>query len=262
MRPHAVIRALAMLAFAAQLVAAPALGQSAPDDAAIEDYLARNPQAVEQIVENFLLDNPEVIEAAIAVLVQRRQDTAQALAAEAIAQHADLLFHSAADIDLGNPDGDVTLVEFYDYNCSYCRQTLADVVSLLETDTNLRVVFKQLPILGTSSIEAARVGMGVAWQDPSGALYRAFHETLLTARGTVDKARAMEAARAVGADMARLEIDYSATATLRAIEEASTLASALGLTGTPSFVVGDRIIRGAPGLAALQDHIAAVRQMN
>ena len=160
---------------------------------------------------------------------------------------------------LGNRDGDVTLVEFFDYNCGYCKRALSDLMAMMKADPKLKVVLKELPILGPGSLEAARVAVAVRMQDPSGAKYLDFHRRLLENRGANDKARALAAAKDAGLDMARLERDMTSEEVGKSLDESMKLAKALGINGTPGYVVGERVVVGAVGLATLRDKVAAAR---
>ncbi|MBR0702695.1 DsbA family protein [Bradyrhizobium diazoefficiens] len=232
----------------------------------VREYLASHPEDVQAIVKDYLLKNPEILRDALGELIKKQAaakpariapDSAEQKAA--IRSNAQALFDSAHQVVLGNPRGNVTLVEYFDYNCGYCRRALADMLSLLQGDGNLRVVLKEFPVLGPTSVEAAGVSIAVRIQDPTGEKYLAFHRRLLGSNGRVDKATALAAARDVGLDMARLEQDLSSDEVRQTLEEGRTLAKALGISGTPSYVIGDAIIPGAMGAAGLKEKIALAR---
>ncbi len=128
-------------------------------------------------------------------------------ARSAIKNHSEALFNSPRQVTLGNPQGDVTFVEFFDYNCGYCKRALIDMMELMSKDPKLKVVLKEFPVLGPASVEAAQVAVAVRMQDKTGKKYLEFHQKLLTGRGQVDKAKALAAAKEIGLDMARLEKD-------------------------------------------------------
>lgn len=255
-RPLGVWLAIALVA------ALPPAASHAEDgmDAVIADYLARNPEIIEGIVENYLVEHPQVVQNALDELVRRREVAALDKQAAAIERNADLLFNQTTDVALGNPEASVVLVEFYDYNCSYCRQVMPDLFSVLDGDDDLRLILKPLPILGYESFEAALVGAALHRQDPSGASYRQFHESLFAGRGVADKSSAMAIAAGLGADVSRIEADMSNAQILLALDKNRRLADDLGITGTPSFVLGSRIILGAIGPDALRARIEAERQ--
>ena len=150
------------------------------------------------------------------------------------------IFNSPHGVVLGNKDGDVTFVEFFDYNCGYCKRAMADMLDLLKTDPKLKVVLKEFPVLSEGSVEAAKVAVAVRMQDPSGKKYLDFHQRLLGGRGPADKARAMAAAKDAGLDTARIEKDIASPEVRATIEENFKLAEAMGMNGTPSYVIGKR----------------------
>jgi protein-disulfide isomerase len=160
---------------------------------------------------------------------------------------------------LGNKDGDVTFVEFFDYNCGYCKRAMADMLDLMKTDPKLKVVLKEFPVLSQGSVEAAQVAVAVRMQDPTGKKYLDFHQKLLGGRGAADKARALAAAKDAGADMARLEKDMASPEVKTTIDENMKLAEAMGMNGTPSYVIGKQIVVGAIGLDGLKEKIGLAR---
>ena len=160
---------------------------------------------------------------------------------------------------LGNPQGDATLVEFFDYNRPHCRNTRPALLDLLKTDLNLKVVLKALPVLGDASVEAAQVAIAVRMQDETGAKYLEFHRRLLGGHGLADRARALAVAKDVGLDMARLNRDLESPEVKATIEETSKLAEATGITGTPSYVIGNEIVVGEADLEILKQKIALAR---
>ena len=159
---------------------------------------------------------------------------------------------------LGNPNGDVTFVEFFDYNCGYCKRALSDMTELMKKDPKLKVVLKEFPVLGPGSVEAAQVAVAVRMQDPK--KYLDFHQKLLLGRGQADKARALAAAKDAGLDVARIEKDLKSDEVAKTIEESMKLAEALGLNGTPSYVIGNDVVIGAVGLPTLSQKVQAARQ--
>jgi protein-disulfide isomerase len=215
---------------------------------------------IEKIIKGYLLAHPEVLQEAMAELEKKQQVAEAEKARSAIKNHSEALFNSPRQVVLGNPQGDVTFVEFFDYNCGYCKRALTDMTTLLGNDPKLKVVLKEFPVLGPGSVEAAQVAVAVRMQDKSGKKYLEFHQKLLGGRGQVDKAKALAAAKDVGLDMARLEKDLKSDEVAKTIEESMKLAEALGLNGTPSYVIGNDVVIGAVGLAQLSQKIQAARQ--
>jgi protein-disulfide isomerase len=161
---------------------------------------------------------------------------------------------------LGNPQGETTVVEFFDYNCGYCKRALPDMLTLLKTDSNIKFVLKEFPVLGEGSVEAAHVAVAARMQDPTGKKYIEFHQKLLGGRGPADKAHALAAAKDSGFDMARIEKDMNSDEVKATIDENMKLADTLGVSGTPSYVVGSELVVGAVGLDSLKEKIAAARK--
>jgi protein-disulfide isomerase len=214
---------------------------------------------IEKIVREYLLKNPEVLEEAMNEL-SKRQATADAEKHQAsIAKNSDAIFNSPRGVTLGNKDGDVTFVEFFDYNCGYCKRAMTDMLDLMKADPKLKVVLKEFPVLSQGSVEAAQVAVAVRMQDPTGKKYLDFHQKLLTGRGAADKARALAAAKEAGLDMAKLEKDLGSAEVKSTLEENLKLADSLGMNGTPSYVIGKQIVIGAVGLEALREKISTAR---
>lgn len=211
--------------------------------------------AIEEIVRDYLLKNPEVIRDALEELERRQVAETEARQREAIAERRDQLFRGDSIIVGGNPEGDVTLVEFFDYNCGFCERAHGDLVALLEQDPNLRVVYMEWPFLSPESVGAAKVSIAVSRQGR----YEEFHTALLLDNGTATEARALEIAEAMGYDMARINEDKDSPQTLAVLEQNMLLADAIGVTGTPAYVIGDQLILGARGFAVLQEAIAETR---
>ena len=213
---------------------------------------------IEQIVKNYLLSHPEILQD-VSEELSKRQAAAEALKHEAaVTKNADTIFSSPRGVTLGNKDGDVTFVEFFDYNCGYCKHAMGDMLALLK-DPKLKVVLKEFPVLGPGSVEAAQVAVAVRMQDKSGKKYMEFHQKMLLGRGQADKARAMAVAKDIGLDMTQLQKDMQSPEVKATLEENFKLAEALGLNGTPSYVIGDNVVVGAVGLPTLKKDINGAR---
>ena len=228
--------------------------------AAAQDFSTAQRGEIEKIVKEYLIKHPEVLQEAMAELEKKQQFAETEKARSAIKNHSDALFNSPRQVVLGNPQGDVTFVEFFDYNCGYCKRALTDMTTLLNNDPKLKVVLKEFPVLGPGSVDAAQVAVAVRMQDKTGKKYLEFHQKLLGGRGQVDKAKALAAAKDVGLDMARIEKDLKSDEVAKTLEESMKLAEALGLNGTPSYVIGNDVVIGAVGLAGLTQKIQAARQ--
>ena len=215
---------------------------------------------VEQILKDYLVKHPEVLQEAFAELQKREQAEEAELHRAAVKDNTPTLFGSPHQVVLGNPQGDVTLVEFFDYNCGYCKRALSDMLTLIKSDPKLRIVLKEFPVLGEGSTEAAQVAVAVRMQDESGKKYLEFHQKLLGGRGQADRARALAAAKDAGVDMTRLEKDMPSPEVKATLAENIKLAEKLNLTGTPSYVIGPDVVVGAVGLDALREKIIAARK--
>jgi protein-disulfide isomerase len=214
---------------------------------------------IESIIKNYLISHPEVLEEASDELNRRQTNAAAEKHQTAIKQNAETIFNSPRGVTIGAKDGDVSLVEFFDYNCGYCKRAMTDMIELLKDDPKLKVVLKEFPVLGPSSVEAAQVAVAVRMQDPSGKKYLEFHQKLLTSRGQVDKARALAAAKEAGLDLARLEKDMASPEARATIEENFKLAESMGMNGTPSYVIGKQVVIGAVGIETLRQKISVAR---
>jgi protein-disulfide isomerase len=241
------------------LFAAPilALMTAAPVLAASESKPDR--AEIEAIVRDYLVKNPEVIEEAINELQARRAKAEADRQKSALSENTEEIMSAPQNVVLGNPSGDVTLVEFFDYNCGYCKRGLADVLALMEKDRNLKVILKDYPILSPGSIEAAAVALAVKKQ-LQGEKFLEFHKTLLLTRGQVGKERAMQVAKDNGVDMAKLEADLAGQTVRTNIGENLRLGEALGISGTPSYVLASEVVGGAVGYEALKGKIDAIRK--
>jgi protein-disulfide isomerase len=214
---------------------------------------------VERIIREYLIAHPEILQDAMGEL-EKRQNAAEAEKHKAaVKQYSQSLFTSPRQVVLGNPDGNVTFVEFFDYNCGYCKRAMTDMLTLLKDDSKLKVVLKEFPVLGPGSVEAAQVAVAVRMQDKTGKKYLEFHQKLLGSRGQADKARALAVAKDIGLDMGRLDRDLTSPEVKATLEESFKLAEALGLNGTPSYVIGDDVVIGAVGLDALKEKVNTSR---
>jgi protein-disulfide isomerase len=245
-------RLLAPAMFALSLVAA-------PQAASAQSFSDVQRGDIEKIVREYIIAHPEVLEEAMNEL-SKRQAAAEAEKHQAsIAKNSDVIFNSPRGVTIGNKDGDVTFVEFFDYNCGYCKRAMADMLEIMKADPKLKVVLKEFPVLSQGSVEAAQVAVAVRMQDPTGKKYLDFHQKLLGGRGAADKARALAAAKDAGLDMAKLEKDLASSEVKATLEENLKLAESLGMNGTPSYVIGKQVVIGAVGVDSLKEKISNAR---
>jgi len=214
--------------------------------------------AVRQIIREYLVENPEILIEALRSYESRMAATAQKQRQETLAQRRDQLERDPTSPVAGNPDGDVTLVEFTDYRCGYCKQVFPAVQELLKADGRIRWVVKEYPILGPDSVAAARAALAV-WRTTPGE-YMAFHAALMAARGSLDETRVLEIAAEIGLDakaLAAAARDPEINAVLARNHE---LAQSLDIRGTPAFIVGDRLVPGAVDIETLRQMVAEARK--
>jgi protein-disulfide isomerase len=209
-------------------------------------------QAIEAIVRDYLTDHPEVLVGALQAAKAKLDRDVDAKAAALIADHRHQIYDDPQTPLGGNPHGNVTLVEFFDYRCPYCKETQPALEKLLAAQPRLRLVYKELPILGRVSVTAAHAALAAERQGK----YESFHRAMMAARGNITDATVIQVAKSVGLDLDRLEHDMAAPEIGKAIASNIKLADALDINGTPTFVIGDRMIPGAIDLSSLQQLVA------
>lgn len=212
--------------------------------------------AFEQRVRDYLVANPEVLVETMRNLERKQRDAEQTEAQAALASHRDELLNSPGSPVGGNPQGDVTLVEFFDYNCPYCRQVASAMVEAEDGDPQLRIVYKEFSILGPNSVFAARSALAARRQN----LYPRFHKIMMQVSGAADEAQVIVVAEEIGLNVEQLRTDMQDPAINAEIERNLALARALRITGTPGFVIGDEILRGATDLQTMQRLIDQARK--
>src|SRR2546426_4797760 len=228
------LTAAAAAAFIAFGAAAPARAQTFSDAQRGE---------IERIIKDYLMKRPEVLQEAINELEKKQAAADAEKNKTAVKDNAQLIFSSPRQVTIGNPQGDVTMVEFFDYNCGYCKRAMADMLDLMKDDPKLKVVLKEFPVLGPGSVEAAQVATAVRMQDRTGKKYLEFHQKLLGGRGQADKARALAAAKEVGLDMTRLEKDMASPEGKANLTESMELAEKLAFTSGLAMSFSSRLMR-------------------
>ena len=207
------------------------------------------------VVRDYLLKHPEILRDMSSALQLAEQEQQGKAAKQSIKDNAQSLFHSSTDLVLGNPNGKVTMVEFFDYNCAYCKRALPDVVALIAGDKDVKVVMKEFPILGESSMFASRVAMAAQKQGK----YRELYEALFSAPGHLDDAHIMSIAKGLALDLDQLTKDSNSPEIAAIIRTNNEMAVKLGINGTPAFIIGQNLTPGAVGLDELKNQIASVR---
>ncbi|HET7412699.1 MAG TPA: DsbA family protein [Pararhizobium sp.] len=221
---------------------------------------ANNKAELEKFIHDYIVSHPEVLLEAQDAL-QAKQEAAQRKQAKTvIAGREEELFHSPGDLVVGNPEGDVSIVEFFDYNCPYCKNAIGDMNAIVGSDGNVRYVLKEFPILGPDSVAATRVSMAFEMVAPDE--FRQFHETLLGSSGRATEASALAVAEKLGVDRAKVKAKMDDPSIDARIKQSYALANALHITGTPAYVVGDEAVSGVVGATALEQKIENVRKCN
>lgn len=248
MKARACLASLAFLAAAGVAVAEePAAPKAGFDEA--------ETQAIEEIVKQYLLDNPEILLQSLRSLEERERLAQIEAQRAAVRANREALNRDPASPVLGNPEGDVTVVEFFDYRCPYCRRVTADLMDTVEKDGAIRLVFKEFPILGPESVVAARAALAAGLQER----YRDFHIALMTAPGELTEDRVLSLAEGMGLDVERLQADMQSEAVEQQIRDNHGLARQLQINGTPAFVIGDEVVPGALTMPQLLDMISRER---
>ncbi len=211
--------------------------------------------ALDQAIEQYIRSHPEVIEQAIQSLEVKRQRDEKLRVRQAIATHQEELLRDPASPVSGNLNGDVTVIEFFDYRCGYCKRVAGAVMQLQKDDPSVRVVYKDFPILGEVSVFGARAALAAREQGK----HQAFHEAMLASEIELTKEVVLAIAQRVGLDVKKLEVDLNAPGWETAIDRNYTLANLLGISGTPGFVIGSEVYPGALELAGLKALVAKAR---
>jgi protein-disulfide isomerase len=206
-------------------------------------------EQVKQLALEAILENPQIIMQAVAILEQRERERAASGANTVRLQ----LEQDPNSPNLGNPDGDVTVIEFFDYNCPYCRKAGQTVQELLASDANVRVIYREWPILGEDSVFASRAALAARAQGK----YEEFHWALMNGEGRASEASILKLARHLDLDVEKLQADMTSPAVEAHIAQSNALARTLGFTGTPAFIVGDRT---APGMLSTDEITAMVAE--
>lgn len=238
-------RMLALAGFAAALITAPASATDAPDR-----------EAIKSLVREVLNENPELLLDALHRLQQRLEaEQAQEKIAN-LERYRSELERDPSTFVAGNPDGDITVVEFFDYRCGFCKKARPVVEQLVAKDGRIRLALKEFPILGPNSEVASKAAIAAMDQGK----YAPFHKALMDAKGALTESRVMRVAEQHGLDISRLRQDMESSRVRDIIRKNRELAAKLGISGTPAFVIGDRIIPGVTDLAQMQQLVADARE--
>ncbi|OWV79636.1 disulfide bond formation protein DsbA [Rhizobium sp. R634] len=210
-----------------------------------------------EFIKQYLIENPEIM-LDVQEALQKKQEAARLVKANmAIEENSTDIFESKNDVILGNPKGDVTVVEFFDYNCSYCRHALPDMQAMLKKDKNVRFVLKEFPILGPDSVAAHKVAD--AFRKVAPEKYADFHVALLSSEGRASEDSAIAVASTLGVSEDKLRAEMAKSPNDEIVQATYQLASSLGISGTPSYVIGTELVPGAVGLDDLESKVKNMR---
>jgi protein-disulfide isomerase len=247
---------LALAGFA--LAGSMATSAAAEPGAAAGGVSAEQRQAIEAIIRDYITDHPEIVVNALRTYQAQIQKEEQQQAEAALQDAEDELLNDPGTPVAGNPDGDVTIVEFFDYNCGYCKQVLPSIQTLLETDENVRYVFKEFPILGAGSVTASRAALAVWNLEPE--KYLPFHVALMSARGSPGEQQIFDIAERVGIDPAALRAEMQKPEIEETLRANIALGQRINIKGTPAFIINGQIVPGAVSLDALKELVSAARE--
>lgn len=250
-RPLGIASLVGALATAA-LLTLPVQAASAQN---ISPTSAADKAAIEKIVRDYILENPEIITEAVRILKDRKVQADAAADRKMLDANRTALLNNPASPVGGNPSGDVTVVEFFDYRCGVCKRIHPIIDQLVKTDTNIRRVYKEWPILGPNSVLASRAAIAARKQGK----YLSLHQVMMKANSAYSEAAIMAMAKSVGIDTARLARDMRSAETDAVLRNNYALAEKLKLNGTPSFVIGNTLLRGGRDLESLRAIVAEAR---
>ncbi|HEX6956880.1 MAG TPA: thioredoxin domain-containing protein [Ferrovibrio sp.] len=233
-------------------------GPAAVAQQASEPFTPEQKKALETLVHEILVKNPEILVDAMHALDARQQEQAAQASRAAIAANAKEVFNDGHSFVAGNPKGDVTIVEFFDYRCPYCKQMQPHLQALLKEDGKIRLILKELPVLGPDSVLASRAAVAALAQQ-KGTRYYAFHDAMMGFHGQLTEAEVFRMAGEAGLDVTALKADMEDPRVEQALRANLALAQKLGIEGTPGFIVGGELIPGAVSLDSLRQLVKQAR---
>ena len=211
--------------------------------------------SLDQQISQYLKNHPDEVMAALQKAQANEKRRQLAASQQALELRQDQIFNNPADPVLGNHQGDVTVVEFFDYRCPYCKRVSDSLVELLKDDPNIRLVFKELPILGPDSVIAAKIALAAHRQGK----YEQVHAAFMAHKGSFEEAALLDLAASRGADRAKLAADMQDPAIQGQLQANDSLAATLGITGTPGFLFGKQLVPGAVSLDDMKKLVSAAR---
>ena len=244
---------IALLAVFCGLVAAGGAGRAGAADAPPAP-LQR--QQVEAIIHDYLRQHPDVLIAALRQAEDKLHKDDEAKASHAVVRNRQAVFNDPSTPVGGNPHGDVSIVEFFDYRCPYCKEVEPSLEAMVKQDPQLRLVYKEFPILGPVSVTAAHAALAAQNQGK----YDAFHRAMMGVRGNITDETVYRVAASVGLNVDELKRDMASPQIAQTIKDNMKLADALDIRGTPAFVIGDKVVPGAADLDTLKSMVAEARK--
>jgi len=244
-----------LLRIGASLLLAATLLAPGAGTAAEASMTPEQKQAVEQVVHDYLLKHPDFLLDVLRQGEAKAKQDKESSARQSLASKRSELIADASSPVGGNPDGDVTIVEFFDYRCPYCKQVEPSIEALVKEDPKIRIVYKEFPILGPESIFASRMALAASKQGK----YAAFHDAMMAVKGQISDDLIVETARGAGIDLARAKTDMNSDETRDILKRNYALAEALDIQGTPTFIVGDVLTPNAIDVAELKKMVAKAR---
>jgi len=242
---------VSLLLLTAALVSGPAKAETAQ---------AHSKAEIEQIINDYLMDNPEALATALTNMQEYFRLAESDRLRQTIVKNGPALFANPADFSIGPPDAPITIVEFFDYNCGYCKRVFPTLMEVVNENDDVRVVFKELPILSETSILAAKTALALEDQ----LTFRTFHAKLMNNKSRLSEAYISATLKDMNIDMATLEARRDTPRIQAILDDNSRLARALNVEGTPAFIIGDQVMPGAlekdefnAALAALREKSAA-----
>lgn len=220
-----------------------------------DSFTAKQEAEIERIIHDYLVNNPEVLVKAFEELERRSEDDRMSQTRNAVKEHSKALYNDAEDFVAGNPKGDVTLVEFFDYRCVYCKRSFQPLMDFIEKDGNIRLVLKEFPILGPASMEASKAAMAAQKQGR----YLEMHKGLYTHKGELDSDAINAIAKKAGVDVAKMREDMKDPALADRVSRAYRIAEAIGIDGTPAFIAGGALHPGMVDEERLTEIVSALR---
>jgi protein-disulfide isomerase len=240
---------------AATMLSAVAFSMTAMSANAFDDAQKKE---IGAIVKDYLIEHPEVMLEVQQALQKKQEEARLAQSKAAVEENQDAIFNASGDFVLGNPKGKITVVEFYDYNCGYCKRAIGDMDAVIKSNPEVRFVLKDFPILGPDSLAAHKVADAFRRIAPN--KYGKFHRELLGGQAHANEARALEVAESLGVKESAIRKKIAENAEDSGVQQTYKLASQLGISGTPSYVLADEAIFGAVGADTLNEKVANVAQ--